>query len=202
MKANNPSTLLILFILCLLSNPLLAQNPDSWEERQTKQQPPDIVIKAIGLEKGMVVGEIGAGRGRYSVILAEHVGGKGHIYANDIDKEDLEYLESRCERDGIENISIIVGQETDPLLPDNKLDMVFVVNSYHHFSNPVELLKNAYPALKTSGTLVIIEGVPGRGYSGHTSSQKEVISQMEKAGFHFDRVATELEKDNIYIFQK
>jgi ubiquinone/menaquinone biosynthesis C-methylase UbiE len=49
----------------------------------------------------MVVGEIGAGKGRYSVILANHVGKTGHIYANDIDKESLEYLDFRCKRDNI-----------------------------------------------------------------------------------------------------
>lgn len=202
MKTHIPSVLFFLFILSLISIPLPAQDPDSWEVRQTSQQPPEIVLKAIELKKGMVVGEIGAGRGRYSVILAGHVGEKGHIYANDIDKEDLEYLEFRCERDGIDNISIITGEEIDPLLPDNKLDMIFIVNSYHHFSQPVQLLKNAYPALKKSGTLAIMEGVPGKGYSGHTTPQKDLIRQMEEAGYAFDQVAAELEKDNIYIFRK
>ena len=141
------------------------------------------------------MGEIGAGRGRYSVILANHVGDKGHLYANDIDREALDYLDFRCERDGIKNISTIQGQETDPLLPDNTLDMLFIVNSYHHFSHPAELLKNAYPALKSKGTLVIIEGVPGRGWSGHTTSQKDLIEHTEKAGFSFLKVADELEKE-------
>jgi ubiquinone/menaquinone biosynthesis C-methylase UbiE len=202
MNTRIPSALFLLFILGALANSLLAQNPDSWEDRQTRQQPPDIVLKAIGLEKGMVVGEIGAGRGRYSVILAGKVGDQGHIYANDINKEDLEYLEFRTERDGIKNLSIILGEELDPLLPENKLDMLFIVNSYHHFSQPVTLLKNAYPALKQSGTLAIMEGVPGKGYSGHTTPQTELIKQMEKAGYTFVEVAAELEKDNIYIFRK
>ena len=126
---------------------LFSQDPDAWEANQTSYQPPDIVLKAIELKDGMVVGEIGAGRGRYSVILADAVGKNGLIYANDIDKGDLDYLDLRCERDGITNITIIRGKELDPLLPINKLDMIFIVNSYHHFSSPVELLQNAHPAL-------------------------------------------------------
>ena len=185
MNARIPSALFLFFILGLSANSLLAQDPDSWEDRQTRLQPPYLVIPAIGLEEGMVVGEIGAGRGRYSVILAGHVGDQGHIYANDINKEDLEYLEFRIKRDGIKNLSIILGEELDPLLPEDKLDMLFIVNSYHHFSQPVSLLKNAYPALKNSGTLAIIEGVPGRGYSGHSTPQKEIIKQMEQAGYQF-----------------
>jgi ubiquinone/menaquinone biosynthesis C-methylase UbiE len=172
--------------------------------RQTGYQPPEIVLEAIELKEGMVIGEIGAGRGRYSVILAVAVGKYGHIYANDIDKESLDYLDLRCKRDGITNITIIRGEERDPLLPENKLDMIFIVNTYHHISHPVQVLKNARPALKPTGTLVIIDGVPGK-YGGglsHTTSQDELISQAKEAGFSFNRVAAELERDNIYIFNK
>ncbi len=183
---------------------LFSQDPDAWEANQTSYQPPEIVLQAIDIKEGMVVGEIGAGRGRYSVILADAVGKKGLIYANDIDKEDLDYLDLRCERDGITNITTIRGKELDPLLPENELDMIFIVNSYHHFSKPVELLQNAHPALKATGTLVIIEGVPeryGRG-SGHATPKEDLISQVKEAGYSFDRVAAELQRDDIYIFRK
>lgn len=204
MKRTIPVALLVLCLSFLFSSPLLSQNPDGWEEYQTSFQPSEIVIPAIELKEGMVVGEIGAGRGRYSVILADHVGKNGHIYANDIDKESLEYLDFRCKRDGIDNITSILGQVKDPLLPENKLDMIFIVNTYHHFSHPVEVLKNAIPALKASGTVVIIDGVPGKygGDSGHTTPKEQLLSQMKEAGYRFDRVAAELKRDNIYIFRK
>ena len=202
-----PYVSITITVLCLsfIFAPLLySQDPDAWEANQTSYQPPEIVLKAIELKEGMVVGEIGAGRGRYSVILADAVGIKGLIYANDIDKDDLDYLDLRCERDGITNIRIIRGKEKDPLLPDNILDMIFIVNSYHHFSSPVELLKNAQTALKSSGILVIIEGVPGRyGRSSTHATPKEVlISQLKEAGYGFEGVAAELQRDDIYIFKK
>ena len=199
-----PLTISVLCLSFIFTNQLLSQDPDGWEVRQTSYQPPEIVLKAIELKEGMVIGEIGAGRGRYSVILAEAVGKEGHIYANDIDKESLDYLDVRCKRDGITNITIIRGEERDPLLPENKLDMIFIVNTYHHISHPVQVLKNAHPALKQTGTLVIIDGVPGKygGGSSHTTPQDELISQAKEAGFSFDRVAAELQRDNIYIFRK
>ena len=204
MKRYIPAALSVLCLVFLFSNQLKSQDPDAWEEYQTSLQPPEIVIEAIKLDKGMVVGEIGAGRGRYSVILANHVGETGHIYANDIDKESLEYLDFRCKRDKITNITTILGKEKDPLLPENKLDMIFIVNTYHHISHPIQVLKNAHPALKPTGTLVIIDGVPGKygGDSSHTTPQDELISQAKEAGFSFDRVAAELQRDNIYIFRK
>ena len=208
MKKHILLLILVLGISSLFSNLVFSQDPeqdpDGWEAYQTGFQPPETVIRAIELKEGMVVGEIGAGRGRYSVILAAHVGERGHIYANDIDQESLEYLDFRCKRDHIDNITIVLGKEKDPLLPENKLDMIFIVNSYHHFSSPVQVLKNAYPALKKSGTLVIIDGVPGKygGGSAHTTPKENLISQMKEAGFAFVRVAAELKRDNIYIFRK
>jgi ubiquinone/menaquinone biosynthesis C-methylase UbiE len=199
-----PLTISVLCLSFIFTNQLLSQDPDGWEVRQTSYQPPEIVLEAIELKEGMVIGEIGAGRGRYSVILAEAVGKEGHIYANDIDKESLDYLDVRCKRDGITNITIIQGEERDPLLPENKLDMIFIVNTYHHISHPVQVLKNAHPALKQTGTLVIIDGVPGKygGGSSHTTPKDELISRAKEAGFSFDRLAAELERDNIYIFKK
>ena len=204
MKRFIPVLVALLALAILVSNPLVAQDPDGWEEYQTSLQPPEIVLPAIEIKEGMVVGEIGAGRGRYSVILAEHVGEKGHIYANDINKESLDYLEFRLKRDKIDNITIIRGKERDPLFPENKMDMIFIVNTYHHISHPVDVLKNAYPALKPSGTLVIIDGVPGKygGDSSHTTPKEKLISQAKEAGYAFDRIAAELQRDDIYIFRK
>ena len=204
MNRFTPPALVILCISFLFLSPVRSQDPDAWEEYQTKLQPPEIVIPAIDLKEGMVVGEIGAGRGRYSVMLAKHVGEKGHIYANDIDKESIEYLDLRCKRDKIDNITTILGKERDPLLPENTVDMIFIVNTYHHITHPIEVLKNARPALKSAGTLVIIDGVPGKygGSSSHTTPKEELISQAKEAGFRFVKVAAELERDNIYIFKK
>ena len=204
MKRFASLTISVLCLSLIFTPQLFSQDPDAWEANQTSYQPPEIVLKAIELKEGMMVGEIGAGRGRYSVILAEAVGKKGLIYANDIDREDLDYLDLRCKRDGITNITIIMGEEKDPLLPDNELDMIFIVNSYHHFGSPIELLKNAHPALKASGTLVIIEGVPGRygRSSTHATPKEDLIAQVKKAGYGFDRVADELQRDDIYIFKK
>ncbi len=101
MKRNIPLTISVLCLTLIFTNQLFSQDPDGWEVRQTSYQPPEVVLEAIELKQGMVVGEIGAGKGRYSVILANHVGEPEHIYANDIDKESLEYLDFRCKRDNI-----------------------------------------------------------------------------------------------------
>ena len=118
------------------------------EARLNRLQPPDQVMDAIGVKAGMTVAEIGAGQGRYVVQLAVRVGENGQVYAEDINQRSLNYLEDRCERGGLKNVTAILGDVTDPKLPENTLDLIFIISAYHHFDDPVALLRNARPSLK------------------------------------------------------
>ena len=82
--------------------------------------------------------------------------------------------------------------------------MIFIVNTYHHISDTVGLLKNALPALKSNGTLVIIEGDPDKHNtsSWHSTARKKLIAQMTEAGYKILKVENFLVEDNIYIFSK
>lgn len=179
------------------------KGPDAWEARHNAYQPPDKVMDAIGVKPGMVVGEVGAGRGRYVVHMARRVGENGLVYANDIDMEKLLYLQSRCKRDNIPNITTILGTVTEPKLPEGELDIVYVINTYHHLDKPVELMRNVMPSLKPDGILVIIEHDPDKdpAAGSHSTRQDILITQAYEAGFMLVRIETFLERDNINIFR-
>ena len=181
----------------------IGKGPDAWEARHNAMQPPERVMDAIGVEPGWTVAEIGAGRGRYVVHMAQRVGPEGKILANDIDKGALDYLEQRCERDGIPNVVTILGELTDPRLPRDSCDMIYVINSYHHFDEPVELMLNAIPALKPGGIMVIIEHDPEKApdMGNHSTARDVLLGQMENAGYELVRIDTFLERDNINIFK-
>jgi ubiquinone/menaquinone biosynthesis C-methylase UbiE len=180
-------------------------DPDAWEARHNAYQPPEKVLDAMGVKPGMLVAEVGAGRGRYVVHVAARVGDTGMVYANDIDEDALEYLRFRCERDGIGNVETLLGEVTDPLLPEGKMDIVYVINTYHHFDKPVELMRNILPALKPDGLLVIVEHDPNKMPDAgpqSTTPQDELLDQAEKAGYELVRIETFLERDNINIFRR
>ncbi|MDH5466749.1 MAG: class I SAM-dependent methyltransferase, partial [Candidatus Aminicenantes bacterium] len=149
------------------------------------------------------VAEIGAGRERYVVQLAVRVGENGKVYAEDIDSAALKYLEKRCARWGLENVETIIGDVMDPKLPEGELDLIFVISSYHHFEDPIALLRNARSALKPDGVLAIGEWFPTdeRPQSGTTPEKMEV--QMNAAGYKLERIETFLKANrmNIYIFR-
>ena len=192
-------------ILTLSVLPLMAQThpQDAWEIRQNRRQPAEIVLKEIGIEPGMKVGEIGAGRGRYAVQLAQAVGSEGKVYANDIDRASLDYLRTRLKRDRILNIEVALGTETDPKLPVGTLDRLFMVNTYHHVGDIVALMQNARASLKADGRFALVEAAPQRSDidKSHATPRETVIAQMERAGFELERLSEALPGDTIYLFK-
>ena len=200
MKQYNYLIAIVGLLLCGLAS-AGAQHEYDWdkvdEAALNERQPPDKVMDALGVKPGMIVGEVGAGGGRYAVKMAERVGPTGKIFANDIAQSAIDYLLKRCDRDGLDNIEVILGTETDPKFPPGELDLVYLTFTYRHLSKPLEVLKNIRPALKADGILAIMESKP----SGDASGEKAMISNAEKAGFVLVRIETFLELDNIWIFR-
>jgi SAM-dependent methyltransferase len=178
-------------------------DPENEDEiKLNRLLPPDQIMDAAGVTQGMVVAEIGSGRGRFVVHLAIRVGEVGKIYAQDIDKGALRHVEYRCEKWGLNNVETLRGDITDPKLPPAEMDLVFVVSSYHHFEDPVPLLEKARAALKTDGRLVIAEWLPWNKNDREGTTPEDIEVQMKSAGYEL--ISTQkLEVDkplNIYIF--
>ena len=175
-----------------------------WEVGVNKRQPPDLVLKTIGIKPGLIIGEVGAGRGRVTVHLASRVGETGKIYANDIDREALNFLHKRCQGLGLNNVEIVLGTVAETKLPAAALDMVIMVNVVHCLAEPVPLLKNAGDSLKPDGQVVIVEGNLDKdpAAAGEWFSRAKLLKIFEDAGYRLVREETFLPKDNIYFLKK
>lgn len=153
------------------------------ETRLNRLLPSDQIMDAVGITQGMIVAEIGASRGRFVVQLAVRVGEKGKVYAEDIDAAALKHLETRCEEWSLFNVETILGEVTDPKLPMGELDLIFVVSSYHHFKDPVALIRNARSALKPDGRLAIAEWLPWSENDREGTTPEDMLAQMKAAGY-------------------
>jgi ubiquinone/menaquinone biosynthesis C-methylase UbiE len=195
---------LLAFLLLAVSPAAQSARELSFEKRSNARQPPDKVMNTIGVKPGMVIGEIGAGRGRYTVHLAERVGDSGKVYANDIDENVLSYLRDRCRRNAIRNIETILGEVDDPLFPGDSLDMAFMVWVYHHLDEPVALLENLKLSLKPGATVVILDPAVERGGerdSPEATTREKVERDAGEAGYELVRVEEFLPRDNIFILK-
>jgi ubiquinone/menaquinone biosynthesis C-methylase UbiE len=188
---------------CTAAGTSQQQSLEEWESQTFERQPPEQVMDAAGIEPGMVVGEVGAGRGRFTLHLARRVGPEGRILANDIDAESLELLRERCADANLSNVEIILGEVDDPLFPEATLDMAFMVATYHWFDQPVAMLKNILTALKPGATVFLVEPDPVRGPGGtdHGVSAERMRREAAEAGFELVRTETFLPEDLIFVLR-
>jgi ubiquinone/menaquinone biosynthesis C-methylase UbiE len=128
-------------------------NEDARDERGEAQ----VVMDLADIRAGMTVADIGAGEGYYTVRLAERVGAEGRVLAQDINREALDRLGRRVERERLENISIKLGGEDNPQLPADSFDRIFMVHMYHEVTDPYAFLWNMWPALNAGGQIIVVE---------------------------------------------
>lgn len=166
-------------------------------------QPPKEVMDLIGVRPGLVIGEVGAGRGRVTVHLADRVGEKGKIYANDIDARALDYLKQRCERLGFANVETVLGLVDDAKFPANSLDLVFMAWVFHHVDQPAPLLKSLMPSLKPWGSVVMVEPAPAHTEASGRALTRELLDrEAREAGFELAGfIEGRLKEDNIIILR-
>ena len=200
----NCFVVLMVFLFCF---PLVGQDKDSLtlprEVRLNERQPPELVLKTIGIKPGMIIGEVGAGRGRYTVQIASRIGPTGMVYANDIVEDYLKYIEQRCADHGLTNVKTVLGSLTDPKLPPASLDMVIMVNVVHCLGEPVELFRNIKKSLKPDGVIAIVEGSLEKypDAAGEWWPRTKHMKIFKDAGYELIREETFLPQDNIYFLK-
>lgn len=194
MKKAGIASIIVLLLGGFLLSDFQAHIRDTWEQ-------PDKVMDTAGVQPGMVIGEVGAGHGYFTFHLSRRVGDQGKIYANDIVRRKLVYIDRECHKSGIDNIETILGEVENPLFPESQLDMVFMVNVFHDLEKPVELLNNLAPALKPKATVVIVDRDPEKfsDSSGHFLTQEAILEKIKESVFELVRIETFLPQHNIYI---
>jgi arsenite methyltransferase len=152
-------------------------------------QRPDDVIEALELREGDRVADLGAGDGYFVAHLARAVGPEGAVYAVDVDSEAVEKLAARFPADE-SNVETILAETDDPRLPDASLDLILIVNTYHHIDDRDAYFRALARDLRPGGRVAIIEPNEDLGGilslfvdEGHTSSAPRVEEEMERAGY-------------------
>jgi predicted methyltransferase len=159
-------------------------------DRDERQKPRELV-EAMGLKRGMSVGDVGTGIGYMVPFLSRRVGPNGRVFAEDIFDDYLAMARMTAESQHLNNIVFLKGTEKDPKLPENSLDRVLVLDVYHHFDFPESMLAGIHKALKADGRLVIVEyyknetAMPnGRALTHIRLNKPDVIKEVEANHFH------------------
>src|SRR3954471_23062806 len=130
-----------------------------WLTRESREREEDCktLLAALNVKPGDTVCDLGCGNGFYTLKLAKLVGKDGRVVAVDIQPEMLELLKAAAKAEKITNIEPALGTVTDPKLPEGKIDLMLLVDVYHEFSNPEEMLAAIRKSLKTNGRVALAE---------------------------------------------
>ena len=130
-----------------------------WLERPEREQEErtDKLVVLLGLKPGMSVADIGCGTGYLSERIAPRILPGGIVYGVDIQKEMLDLLVKKMKGKKIENVKPVLGEEADPKLEPGSCDMMVMVDVYHEFEFPYEMIRKMIAGLKKGGQIVFIE---------------------------------------------
>jgi predicted methyltransferase len=132
---------------------------------------PDLIMDALNIADGSIVADLGAGGGWFTVRLAQRVGPKGLVYAEDIQRLMIEAIKRRVQRDNLTNVHTVLGTTKDSGLPRG-LDAIVIMGAYNEMEDPVSLLKDAAASLKPQGRIGVVEYTAGAGGPGPEPDQR------------------------------
>lgn len=177
------------------------ERPERAQEEQT-----DRLIPQLKIRRGDVVADIGAGTGYISRRLSKQTGPDGKVLAVDIQPEMLELLTNNMARFGISNVIPVLGSLTNPLLPANSVDLVLMVDVYHEFEFPYEMMAAISRALKPDGRVVFVEyrredpNVPIK--LVHKMTENQVKKEMSTQPLTWLETSEVLPRQHIIVFTR
>ena len=117
----------------------------------------EAVLAAAKIPVGARVADIGAGTGLYSLLFAAKAGPSGAIYAVDIEPRFLKLINQRAADLDLKNVVSVLGRETDITLPANSVDVAFIADTYHYFTDRAAIMATVREALADGGRLIIVD---------------------------------------------
>ena len=190
---------ILLTLLLALATPALAQAPhshqhsfgdaDKWakvfdDPARDAWQKPHAVIEALALKPDAVVADLGAGTGYFAMRLA-HMVSKGRVYGVDLEPGMVKYLAERAKKAGLKNLSAVQGTPSDAKLPA-KVDLVLLVDVYHHIGKREAYFGKLASALKPGGRVAVIDFNASSKVGPPVSARmtaEQVQAEMGKAGY-------------------
>ncbi|MFO1063747.1 MAG: methyltransferase domain-containing protein [Pirellulales bacterium] len=163
-----------------------------------------MVFPQLQLKPGMTVCDMGCGNGFYTLEMAKMVAPGGKVIAVDIQQEMLHLLKLRADEMQIKNVEPVLGTVTDPRIADGVVDLLLMVDVYHEFSHPPQMLAAIRKSLKPNGLVALLEYreedpmVPIK--PEHKMSKRQIMKEYRTNGFKLVREYDELPWQHLMFF--
>jgi precorrin-6B methylase 2 len=179
----------------------------SWLNRPEREKEENTakLLNNMNIKPGDTIADIGAGSG-YHVFKMAPIAKDVFVYAVDIQDEMLVVMDYRIENMEIDNVAVVKGSEESVNLPENSVDKIIMVDVYHEFSYPIEMIASIKKALRADGKIYLIEyraedaSVPIK--EVHKMSEKQAVKEFEAAGFTLESNKSNLPWQHCMVFIK
>lgn len=185
--------------------PAAQQSAASQQSAATRQNALDAewLARVLEIHEGSFVGEIGAGDGELTLLVAKLVGPSGRVLSNDLNPDRVKTITAAVAAAGATNVTPVQGAQTETKFPEQSCDGIFMRDVYHHFNDPPAMNASILNSLKPGGYLAVIdftppptpgsENPPGhRGEDNHHGITAATLEhELKAAGFEIVTVTTE-----------
>lgn len=143
----------------------------------------DAVLAACMLNPGDRIADIGAGTGLYTVLFGNKVGASGTVFAVDIEPRFLRLINQRSADNDLSNVVSVLGQDNNITLPPDSIDMAYIADTYHYFSDPPQIMASVHRALSANGRLIILDYKADPKQAHLRFGKGPLVSEIESFGF-------------------
>ncbi|HJQ97149.1 MAG TPA: methyltransferase domain-containing protein [Candidatus Polarisedimenticolaceae bacterium] len=162
---------------------------DAWQK-------PEELLRSLGVEAGETVADLGAGTGYLSVRIARAVGSTGKVLAIDVEPKLVAYMKERAAKEKLPQMHAALIKPDDPGLPEAGVDLVIVVDTWHHIDERVRYLAKVARGLKADGRVAVVDfkkgSLPVGPPDAHKLAPEQIVDEFKRAGWSLVRRDEEL----------
>ena len=167
----------------------------AWSSGTDSAEFADTIAASLDVKPGATIAEIGAGHGYMAVRMAAKVAPDGHLYATEIDSDELTEILQRANDADLADVTVLKATDTETGLKADCCDGIYMTDVYHHFVDPIATDKSIFVALKPGGKLFVADFYPTwlfalwstpamrRNFGGHGVAEPLLVNQLESVGF-------------------
>ena len=171
---------------------------DAWQK-------PDALVGALALRPGMAVADLGAGTGYLSRRLAAAVEPGGTVYAVETEPRLVERLRARAEAERTTNVVPVLASFDNPRLPTAGVDLVLVLDTYHHIDDRLAYFGALRRVLRPGGRLAVVDwhkrDLPVGPPAEHKLAREQVLDELAAAGWVLDAEPDVLPYQYVLVFR-
>lgn len=150
-------------------------------------QKPAALVRALAIAPGMSVADLGAGTGYFSRYLSAAVGERGTVFAADPEPNLVAHLRQRAEQESSANVVPVLASLDNPRLPAAGVDLVLIVDTFHHIDDRPAYFGRLGRCLKPAGRVAIVDfkkqSLPVGPPPEHKLARDQVVDEMRSAGY-------------------